>query len=312
VLELRRPAQVDVGRAPGRITLILRSASTSQEEPAEVAEVIPLYLSVPDASDTGPPAAAKETAGSETPLGAQDLLHVEVLGVEALERRVRVGSDGTITLPLVGSLTAAGRTPAALGREIARLLADRFVKDPQVSVFVEEYRSRRVAVSGAVGRAGSFEIFRPTTLLEVLALCGGVLPEEAGPRVQIVRPSPDGKSRTFEIDRAALQAGDPQRNLLVAPGDLVHVPFEEMLEVLVQGRVVKPDRYRLRRSSAPTVLRAVLLAGGPAAGSAGRRVEVVRRESATRSRTLEVNLQRIREGKEPDLPLQTDDVIVVR
>lgn len=332
ILELRQPAEVEVARSEGLLSVILRAAPAA--EAASDGEIVPLYLVPASAGDpaAGPPSpeapasdgapaptdpAASDSTGAppraprpagDAPLGHLDLLHVRVFGVEQLERRVRVAADGTIALPLIGGVPAAGLTIDGLEREIARRLADGFVKDPQVSVFVEEYRSRRVSVSGAVREPGSFEILRPTTLLEALALAGGVRADEAAGRIQVVRP--DG-GLAIEVDRLALQGGVLENNLALRPGDLVHVPFEEMLEVLVQGRVAHPDRYRVRRSEALTVLRAVMMAGG-AQGSAGRRVEVVRREASDRTRTLVVNLNRIREGKDPDLPLEPDDIIVVR
>lgn len=347
VLELRQPAQIEVARSPGVISVILRPAAepeasgsgsaaaraAREDEPGPDGEVIPLYLVGPaPAGDRavgapppsapgpgqrihpeGPPLSLESprtpSTSPDVPLGSLDLLHVQVLGVEALERRVRVAADGTITLPLVGSIRAAGLTVDGLEREIARHLVDGYVKDPQVSVFVEEFRSRRVSVSGAVRRPGSFEILRPATLLEALALAGGVLADEAAPRMQIVRP---GAETPIEVDRLALQGGSLDQNLALQPGDLVHVPFDEMIEVRVEGRVARPDRYRVRRSEALTVLRAVMMAGGVLGHASGRRVEVVRREGEHRIRTLVVNLNRIREGREPDLPLQSDDVVVVR
>lgn len=348
LIHLRRSAEVDVARSPGVISIILRpspapaspeppsappgdpatAAATSgagASAPAPAApprddgeqaadgasgEIVPLYLVRPALAPPAPqPADAPATPLADAPLGALDLVHVEVFGVPELERRVRVAVDGTITLPLVGSLAVAGLTPDALERDISRRLADGFVKDPQVSVFVEEHRSRRVSVSGAVKNPGSFEILRPATLLEALALAGGALPEEAAASVQIVRP---GVERPIQVDRLALGSGELAQNVALLPGDLVHVPFEEMLEIEVQGRVERPARYKVPRSRGLTLLRAVTLAGGTVGKTAGRRVEVLRRSGDPRSRTLVVNLNRIRAGKEPDLPLQPDDIVLVR
>ena len=329
VVALKAPAEAELVSAPGLLQILLRP-------PASRGEVLSLYLVPPVApqeprsaagtsaeSATAPASAvqapgpsgdsssrpSRSPAPADAELGPLDLLLVKVLGVEELERRARIGADGTLALPLIGAVPAAGSTVDALEHEIARRLADGFVKDPQVSVLVEEFRSRRVSVSGAVRAPGTFEILRPTTLLEALTLAGGVLPDEAAPRVQIVRPA---RPEPIEIDRLALQAGQLERNLSIEPGDLVHVPFDEILEVLVQGRVARPDHYRVRRSQNLTVLRAVMLAGGLAEGASGRRVEVLRRTAGDRTLSQIVNLNRIREGKEPDLPLLPDDIVVVR
>jgi polysaccharide export outer membrane protein len=334
VIDFMEAAQAELVTSPGLVQIMVR--------PAESPEMVSLYLVSPSGpaslEATAPPeqpggdGAAPEAAatpagpapapiGDATPrpshnsapgdaqLGPLDLLQVKVLGVEELDRRTRIAVDGTLNLPLIGPVPAAGLTIDALERDIARRLADGYVRDPQVSVFVEEFRSRRMSVSGAVRAPGTFEILRPTTLLEALTLAGGVLSEEAAPRVQIVRPA---RPEPIEIDRLALQSGQLERNLSIEPGDLVHVPFDEMLEVLVQGRVARPDHYRVRRSQNLTVLRAVMLAGGPSEGTSGRRVEVLRRGAGDLTQTRVVNLNRIREGKEPDLPLQPDDIVVVR
>jgi polysaccharide export outer membrane protein len=326
-LSLLQPVQVEVIRSPGVVTLVLSRLAADPRGPgvapvrsesaadavllpvAGVAEALPAEALPADAPAAA--AATADTGALDVPLGPQDLLQVKVFGVDSLDRKVRVGADGSITLPLVGSLPAAGLTRAALEREIAARLADGYVKDPQVSVFVEEYRSRRVSVAGAVRQPDVFEILRPTTLLEALALAGGVLAGEAAPRIQIQRQTPGGEAQTLEVDRGALDAGGLDQNLAIQPGDLIHVPFEEMLEVVVRGRVSHPDRYRAPRREPLTVLQAVMLAGGPAGGASTRRVEVVRHGRDGGTRTLVVNLNRIREGKEPDLPLESDDIVVV-
>jgi polysaccharide export outer membrane protein len=312
LVTLREAAQVDLDRSPGltRLTLRPHSAASFDLDGSAAEEVLPLYLSAepapraPERGPSGPPAAP----AAEIPLGPQDLVHVKVVGVDALEQRARIGADGSLSLPVLGDVPAAGLTRTQLEQEIARRLADGYVRDPQVSVYVAAYHSRRVSVGGAVRSPGAFEMLRPTTLLEALALAGGVLQEEAGPEVQVLRAQ---GGEPLRIERARLERGELEANVPLLPGDLVHVAFDEMVEVIVRGGVARPERYRIRRSEQPTVLRVVMLAGGPGRGSSGKRAEVVRREAPDRSRTLKVNLARIREGRERDLPLETGDIVVV-
>jgi polysaccharide export outer membrane protein len=305
LVTLREAAQVDLDRSPGLTRITLRPSGAAAPAAWEVEdgeEVLPLYLSTRTAE---PPDGG--AAPAEIPLGPHDLLHVKVVGVDALEQRARIGADGTLSLPVLGDIPAAGLTRALLEQEIARRLADGYVRDPQVSVFVASYHSRRVSVGGAVRSPGAFEMLRPTTLLEALTLAGGILQEEAGPEVQVLR-SQGGEP--LRIERGRLERGDLQVNVPLLPGDVVNVTFDEMVEVTVRGSVARPEQYRLRRSEQPTVLRVVMLAGGPRSGG-GRRAEVVRREAPDRSRTLKVNLARIRDGKERDLPLETGDIVLV-
>jgi polysaccharide export outer membrane protein len=312
LVTLREAAQVDLDRSAGltRLTVRPHSAASSSWDAEDAGEVLPLYLSARPAprAPERPAAPPAGSAAAEIPLGPQDLLHIKVVGIDELEQRARIGADGKLSLPVLGDIPAAGLTRAQLEHDIARRLAEGYVRDPQVNVFVAAYHSRRVSVGGAVRSPGAFEMLRPTTLLEALALAGGILLEEAGPEVQVLRAQ---GGEPVRIDRQRLERGDLEENVPLLPGDLVNVTFDEMVEVIVRGDVARPERYRLRRSEQPTVLRVVMLAGGPNGATGGRRAEVVRREAPDRSRTLKVNLSRIRDGKERDLPLETGDIVVV-
>ena len=89
-------------------------------------------------------------------IGRQDLLEITVFDVDELSQTVRVGEDGSISLPLLGRLAIAGLTKGDLEQLIARLLSDRYVRNPQVTVFVKEYESKKIAVSGAVKKPGTW------------------------------------------------------------------------------------------------------------------------------------------------------------
>ena len=107
-------------------------------------------------------------------IGEQDLLEISVFEVDQLSRTVRVAEDGTITLPLLGRLPVGGMTRVELEMEIARRLQEGFVRDPQVTVFIREFQSRRVTVTGAVKNPGSYEMLGPQTLVEMIAEAGGL------------------------------------------------------------------------------------------------------------------------------------------
>lgn len=107
-------------------------------------------------------------------IGAQDLLAISVFGVQELAKEVRVNSNGQISLPLIGGMMAGGLTIPELERELARKYADGYLQNPQVSVFVKEFTSQRITVEGAVNKPGIFPITGKTTLLQAIALAGGV------------------------------------------------------------------------------------------------------------------------------------------
>jgi polysaccharide export outer membrane protein len=106
-------------------------------------------------------------------IGAQDMLEVNVFGIEELKRSVQVDSGGKILLPLVGQVQAGGRTPGELSADIATALKKTYMKDPQVIVTVKEAQSQRVTVDGAVNQPGVYPLSGPTTLLQAVSLARG-------------------------------------------------------------------------------------------------------------------------------------------
>src|SRR5262247_1430941 len=129
--------------------------------------------------------------GSDYRIGRQDLLQLSVFDLKELNQTVRVADDGSITVPLLGRLQVAGLTKGELEGLIARLLEERFVRDPQVTIFVKEYESKKVAVSGAVKKPGTYEMLGEKTLLEMISQAGG-LDAEPGKQIYIFRQSNDG------------------------------------------------------------------------------------------------------------------------
>ena len=112
--------------------------------------------------------------GGDYRIGAQDLLAISVFGVEELAKEVRVNSNGQISLPLIGGVMAGGKTIPELEAELARKYSDGFLQNPQVSVFVKEFTSQRVTLEGALKSPGIYPITGRTTLLQGIALAGGV------------------------------------------------------------------------------------------------------------------------------------------
>jgi len=112
--------------------------------------------------------------GSDYRVGAQDLLEISVFGVKDLEKEVRVNSNGQISLPLIGGVMAGGKTIPELEAELARKYAYGFLQNPQASVFVKEYTSQRITLEGAINKPGIYPITGKTTLLQAIAIGGGL------------------------------------------------------------------------------------------------------------------------------------------
>lgn len=248
--------------------------------------------------------------GTDYKIGRQDLLELKVFDLKELDQTVRVADDGSITLPLLGRLDAAGLTKGDLEALIARLLEARYVRNPQVTIFVKEYQSKKVAVSGAVKKPDTYEMLGEKTLLEMISLAGG-LDRDLGKEIIIFRPQADGTQRiAVDLDKLVYEA-DPSLNVAVLPGDIVYVPAVEKVRIFVTGAVKTPNLYEVPRSEPVTVLKAVTLAGGTTDRASQSKVQVIRTGPDGKRITISVNLKKVKRGKAEDPVLQKDDLVLV-
>lgn len=165
-------------------------------------------LQAPDSTNT---AGAYEGA-SDYRVGAQDLLEISVFGVDSLNKTVRVNSNGQITLPLIGGVQAGGHTVPELEQDIAAKLSKTYLQNPQVSVFVKEFTSQRITLEGALKSPGIYPITGKTTLLQSVALAGGLDPL-ADLRGVVIFRQIKGKKMAAVYDMHQLRTGqmaDPQ------------------------------------------------------------------------------------------------------
>lgn len=165
-------------------------------------------LPAPDTTSTG----GAYQGVSEYRLGAQDLIEVSVFGVQDLNRTVRVNSNGQISLPLVGAVSAGGKTIPELEADLAKRYAGGYVRNPQVSVFVKEFSSQRVTLEGAVKKPGIYPLTGRTTLLQCVAVAGGLEPL-ADLRGIVLFRVVEGKKMAATYDMRELRSGratDPQ------------------------------------------------------------------------------------------------------
>jgi len=248
--------------------------------------------------------------GTDYKIGRQDLLELSVFDLKELDQTVRVADDGSITLPLLGRLDAAGLTKGELEALIARLLEARFVRNPQVTIFVKEYQSKKVAVSGAVKKPDTYEMLGEKTLLEMISLAGG-LDRDLGKEIIIFRPQEDGTQRiAVDLDKLVYEA-DATLNVAVLPGDIVYVPAVEKVRIFVTGAVRTPNLYEVPRSEPVTVLKAVTLAGGTTDRASQSKVQIIRTGADGKRVTIPVNLKKVKRGKAEDPVLQKDDLVLV-
>ena len=166
-------------------------------------------LSAPDTTT----ASGAYEGSSDYRIGAQDLLEISVFGVQELDKEVRVNSNGQISLPLIGGVMAGGKTIPELESELAKKYADGFLQNPQVSVFVKEFTSQRLTVEGAVNKPGIYPITGKTTLLQAIALAGGVDDKVADLGGIVVMRQVSGRRQAAVFDLRQVRRGnveDPQ------------------------------------------------------------------------------------------------------
>jgi polysaccharide biosynthesis/export protein len=272
---------------------------------------------------------------ADYPIGAGDVLEISVPGMDEIqERTVRVSGEGTVTLPLVGTIRATGLTEEEL-REALRRRLEQFMHRPQLNLYVREYRSRQVAVIGAVTKPG---LYSPSsekdTILDMVTMAGGMTPEAAA-RVLLIPAERAGPEAQQEVvaalpvqflseDRAPLilkqtdpitidlqyftrGAGQQYLPLPVRPGDVIMVPGSG--EVLVQGWVGKPGAYKI--TPGLTLMGAVAAAGGPLFPADLSAISMIRSGKQGEKQSHVVNLDKVKRGEEPDMTVQEGDVIEV-
>lgn len=202
-------------------------------------------------------------ADADLPLGPGDLLEVSVFDVPELSKlKLRIPLSGTITLPLIGAIPAAGLTAAVLQNEIRGRLQQKYMHDPHVSLLVEEHKSQRISVVGAVRKGGVFTLSSRMRLADALGMADG-LTEEAGHIVYVIRRVPADSETTARdvmtaVDLEALAGGREDLNLPLQPGDVIDVPRAG--SYYVGGEVQRPGSFLLK--SRTTVDQAIVAAGG--------------------------------------------------
>jgi polysaccharide export outer membrane protein len=145
-------------------------------------------------------------------IGPDDLLEIQVFGVDQLTRSVRVNGRGYISLPLIGNLGIGGLTAQQAEDLVVAKLKESYLQDPQVSLFIKEYTSQRVTIEGAVQKPGVYPLRGPTTLLQSLAVAGGQANLSDMAEVMLFRADASGnrQSLTYDVDRIrAGELGDP-------------------------------------------------------------------------------------------------------
>lgn len=242
----------------------------------------------------------------EYPVGAGDVLAISVFEVEELNTTVRVNRRGTVILPLLGELDVGGKSL----REVEALIVERltkFMHEPQVSVFIDEYQSQQISVTGAVNDPELHTLSRPRTVLEMLSMSGG-LSEKAGKRIY-VQTTLDGEPQRLIIDLDEVLANPDQQSLAIVlrGGDSIFVP--EAGTVFVEGAVNKPGAYPLKGDTG--VIEAIAMAGGPRFEARENDVQIITMSATGDKEVVATDLDELRANQAPSIALRDGDIVLV-
>ncbi len=245
-------------------------------------------------------AICRPVAAQDYVVGEGDVLQITVYDHPDLTTTVRVSGDGTIIFPLIGHVKISSLTVSEVSHKIADMLSQGYIIDPQVTVFIQEFRSQRATIMGQVKNPGLYELKGYTTFLEVLSKAGD-LTKDAGDKAIVKRKpdSPGQKEKIISIDlKRLIEMGDTSQNIPIIDGDSIYIPKAGVF--YVTGEVRKPDAYKFEEGT--TVLKAITMAGGFTDKASTGSVKIIRNEKGKDD---------VMEKVKMDEPVLPNDVIVV-
>lgn len=296
-------AQAPAGKTPGESAAGQKAGQTIATNSTSTAPVVPAKTAEPD---------------DRYRIGPGDVLDIRIFNRANLSRdAVRVEGNGMIRMPLIeGEIQAACKTEGELAKEISDKYT-KFYRNPQVDVFIKEYRSKQVAIIGAVNEQARFELQRRVRLLDLLSYAKGPT-AKAGQTINIVhsvqgslcRPrGGDDVTEAFSSYRLSdTLRGEPKANPYLEAGDTVTLPDAD--QIYVVGNVYTPMTIPLREPI--TLSRAVAMAGGVKQDSKKDKIKIVRQEPGSSARKeIVVDLSAIERKRADDVALMPNDIIEV-
>ena len=241
------------------------------------------------------PAHAKQ----EYMVGAGDVLTVTVYGYDDMKATVRVNDNGEIQVPLLGPVKVAEMPISEVALLIQKKYADGYLTNPQVNVFVNEFRSKKAVILGQVAKPGVYELSGQTTFLELISKAGGLM-EKAGDTATITHKgseSQNDNSETINI-KELTEGGDLKENFEIEDGD--NIVINKAGLCYVSGEVKKPDAYKIDNNT--TVIKAITLAGGFTGKAKKESVTIVRIVDGAKETISNVPM---------DAAVYPDDIIII-
>lgn len=283
-------------------------------------------LPAQNATPTAEPTSKPDDSANTYVLGPNDQLIIRAVGIDEFNSQpdskpAQIDMRGYVDVPIVGHVRAAGLTVQQFESALAEELR-KYVRDPQVTVTVAEFKSQPVSIVGAVTQPGVYHLTGRNTLVEVLSQAQG-LGEDAGNSINITREKkwgpiplpncaedPSGKFYIASVNtKLLMQARDPNANIRVKPDDVISVPKAEM--VYVVGDVNKAGAFVLNERDSISVLQAIAMAEGLGHAAATKRAQIIRRGDNQQRREIPTDVSKILSGKAPDVPLYANDILFI-
>jgi polysaccharide biosynthesis/export protein len=265
-----------------------------------------------------------QTHRPEAMIGPDDSISILALNCDEISKTWRISSAGDLNLPLLGSVRASGLTVQQLEDTLAERLK-KFVIEPQVTVFVTDFRSQPVTVTGAVEKPGVYQLETCKSLFEVLVMAGG--PKNAGSTVNLKRATQrgsiglpntvldkDGIYASVDLDmKEVLEGRGSKATLPLLPDDLISVaPARPARFVHIAGEVNKPGAVELVTQESVSLMKVLAVAGGLTKDAKASTTMIMHNNAnGVLTSTAFVNVDKIEHGKARDLDLTDGDIVVV-
>jgi polysaccharide export outer membrane protein len=258
-------------------------------------------------------------------IGVGDVLDIHVNDEDDISGRYQVDQDGNVKVSLLSKpIAAAGSTTFQFASRMSdQLKKEDILRDPSVSVLILREMTQNVSVLGAVMKPGTYQIEKPTTVMDMISQAGGLAPN-AGNSLTVTHHtdasgssaananSASNRDPTVTIDmNGLLTAKDPSANVPVHAGDVVTVGTAPV--VFVVGSVIRPGAFAVQdRRSEMTVLQAVAMAEGPSpTASLGKTIIIRQSSSSSERQEIPIDLKKVMRGKDKDQVLEANDILFV-
>ena len=256
-------------------------------------------------------------------LGTDDQITIRALNMPDIsDKPMRIDADGYLKLPMIGRVKAVGLTIPQLETELVERLKV-YLENPDVVVSVTEFHSQPVSIVGEVRTPGVHQIQGAKTLIETLALAGGLNPE-AGPMARVTRKlqygriplpgaidDPTAQFNQADVNLTLLLAGkSPEFNIFIRPQDVISIPRADIVYVL--GEINKTGPLILHDGQSISVLQAISASGGMLKTAARSNVKILRPIMGGPKRAeLSIDVKKMLNGEANDLPLLAGDILIV-